>query len=71
VRAAPGDPVEIMFGPQADGGASLEAVTKEQRDARRRELGIDRPLPEQYVPAGCGASYRATWGRPSSPAARW
>jgi len=49
VRAAPGDPVEIMFGPQADGGAALEAVTKEQKDARRRELGIDRPLPEQYV----------------------
>jgi ABC-type dipeptide/oligopeptide/nickel transport system permease component len=48
VRAAPGDPVDIMFGPQVD-AASAEAVTKEQKDARRRELGIDRPWPEQYV----------------------
>ena len=44
-----GDPVEIMFGPQAEGGASVEAVSKEQKDARRRELGLDRPLPEQYA----------------------
>ena len=49
VRAAPGDPVEIMFGPQAEGGASVEAVSREQKDARRRELGLDRPLPEQYA----------------------
>lgn len=48
IRAAPGDPVDIMFGPQQD-AASAEAVTKEQKDVRRRELGIDRPLPAQYV----------------------
>jgi ABC-type dipeptide/oligopeptide/nickel transport system permease component len=48
VRAAPGDPVDIMFGPSTD-GASAGLVTKEQKDARRRELGIDRPLPAQYV----------------------
>jgi peptide/nickel transport system permease protein len=48
VRAAPGDPVDIMFGPQADAG-SAEAVTQAQKDVRRRELGIDRPWPEQYV----------------------
>ena len=48
VRAAPGDPVDLMFGPQGDSGAA-EAVTKEQKDVRRRELGIDRPWPEQYA----------------------
>jgi peptide/nickel transport system permease protein len=48
IRAAPGDPVDIMFGPQ-ESGASAEAVTKAQRDTRRHELGIDRPLPAQYV----------------------
>jgi peptide/nickel transport system permease protein len=48
IRAAPGDPVDIMYGPQQD-AASPEAVTKEQKDARRRELGIDQPLPVQYV----------------------
>lgn len=48
IRAAPGDPVEIMFGPQMD-ASGAEAVTKEQKDQRRRELGIDRPLPAQYA----------------------
>src|SRR5688500_11139864 len=48
IRAAPGDPVDIMFGPHQDASGS-EAISREQKDQRRKELGIDQPLPVQYV----------------------
>lgn len=37
----PGDPVEIMVGDQF--------VTEEQKDALRRDMGLDRPLHERFV----------------------
>ncbi|MBX6723933.1 MAG: ABC transporter permease, partial [Dactylosporangium sp.] len=40
VRAAPGDPAARWAGPRA---------THEQIEAARQELGLDRPLPEQYA----------------------
>lgn len=49
IRAAPGDPVDIMFGPAGDAAGSPEAVTKEQKDAVRQKLGIHQPLPVQYA----------------------
>jgi ABC-type dipeptide/oligopeptide/nickel transport system permease component len=42
VRLVPGDPVDAMF-------RDVARPTAEQRAALRRELGIDRPLPEQYA----------------------
>jgi peptide/nickel transport system permease protein len=41
-RVIPGDPVEVMLGPQAQ-------VSDEVKDAIRAELGLDRPPFEQYV----------------------
>lgn len=46
IRAAPGDPVAIMFG--ATRGGSQEGATQEQRAVLRQELGLDRPWTEQY-----------------------
>lgn len=40
LRAAPGDPVDLMLGPTA---------TAEQVAAQRRAFGLDRPLPEQFT----------------------
>lgn len=48
VRAAPGDPVDIMLGPRAS-GATTAALTADQRDEVRRRYGLDQPLPVQYV----------------------
>jgi peptide/nickel transport system permease protein len=42
LRVIPGDPVEVMLGPQAQ-------VSDEVKDAIRAELGLDRPPLEQYV----------------------
>jgi len=42
VRLVPGDPVDAMFRDAA-------RPSEEQRAAIRRQLGIDRPLPEQYA----------------------
>lgn len=42
LRIIPGDPVEVMLGPQAQ-------VSDAVKDALRTELGLDRPLLEQYV----------------------
>lgn len=42
MHLTPGDPVESMFA--GEGG-----VSQEDLDRYRRELGLDRPLPEQYV----------------------
>jgi peptide/nickel transport system permease protein len=40
IHLTPGDPVDVMLG---------EEATVEARDALRRELGLDRPLPLQYA----------------------
>ena len=42
LRVIPGDPVDVMLGPQAQ-------VSEEVKDAIRAELGLDRPPIEQYV----------------------
>ncbi|HUG15585.1 MAG TPA: nickel ABC transporter permease [Thermomicrobiales bacterium] len=59
VRLVPGDPVKILTG----GGAR---VTQEQQDALRRQLGLDQPLPVQFVSfvgnlsrGDLGTSYRS------------
>ena len=48
IRAAPGDPEDIMLGPRAS-GASQAALTAEQRAELRRRFGLDQPLPVQYA----------------------
>lgn len=53
LHLAPGDPVEQMVGPDA---------TAEQVAAQRRALGLDRPLPVQFVTWVARAA-RADWGR--------
>jgi peptide/nickel transport system permease protein len=40
IHLIPGDPVAVILGPEANA---------EQIDAARRELGLDRPLPEQLL----------------------
>ncbi len=40
LRVAPGDPVDALLGPKAPAAA---------REALRAQLGLDRPLPEQYL----------------------
>ena len=52
LHAAPGDPAEQMLGPTA---------TPEQLAAGRHALGLDRPLPVQYV-AWLGRFARGDWG---------
>lgn len=52
LHAAPGDPAEQMLGPTA---------TPEQLAAGRHALGLDRPLPVQYV-AWLGQFARGDWG---------
>jgi ABC-type dipeptide/oligopeptide/nickel transport system permease component len=47
IHIAPSDPVAIMFG--ATGGGSQIGATLEQREAKRRELGLDQPWLQQYV----------------------
>src|SRR6185295_20178382 len=53
IRLAPGDPALLLVGPTA---------TEEQVAAQRQALGLDRPLPEQYV-AWLGRFVRGDWGR--------
>jgi ABC-type dipeptide/oligopeptide/nickel transport system permease component len=48
LRAAPGDPVDIMLGPRGS-GAQTAALTPEQRADLKRRFGLDQPLPVQYV----------------------
>jgi ABC-type dipeptide/oligopeptide/nickel transport system permease component len=48
VRAAPGDPVDIMLGPRSS-GATQAALSAEQREELRRRFGLDQSLPAQYV----------------------
>ncbi|MGW6033643.1 ABC transporter permease [Gordonia terrae] len=71
VRSAPGDPVEIEFGTT---GADAYLTPEQQADAReqrRAELGLDGPIPIQYllwlervVRFDLGVSYRT--GQPVS-----
>jgi len=42
-RLAPGDPVNYLFGPE------VNTLTPAQRQQVRRELGLDRSVPGQYV----------------------
>ena len=42
VKAMPGDPVNAYLG-------AGSRATEAQKDSIRREWGLDRPLPEQYV----------------------
>ncbi len=51
-RIVPGDPVGLAAGPQA---------TEEIKAALRRELGLDQPLPIQYVNYMTGL-FRGDWG---------
>jgi ABC-type dipeptide/oligopeptide/nickel transport system permease component len=44
VRLAPGDPVRMMINPEYMAGGAEEYVAR-----RRAELGLDQPLPVQYV----------------------
>jgi peptide/nickel transport system permease protein len=53
LHAAPGDPAARLLGPTA---------TAEQLDAQRRALGLDRPLPAQYV-TWLTRVARGDWGR--------
>jgi len=53
LRLAPGDPVERLLGP---------AATTEQVALQRHALGLDRPLPAQFV-AWLGRFARGDWGR--------
>jgi len=51
-RIVPGDPVGLAAGPQA---------TQEIKDALRRDLGLDQPLPIQYINYMAGL-FRGDWG---------
>jgi peptide/nickel transport system permease protein len=48
LRLAPGDPVDIMFGP-SQGADSRERVSQETRDRLRKELGLEQPILIQYI----------------------
>ncbi len=52
LKLAPGDPVELMLG---------EEYSKESHQSLMVELGLDRPLPEQYVD-WLGRFVRGDWG---------
>jgi ABC-type dipeptide/oligopeptide/nickel transport system permease component len=64
IRSAPGDPVDVQLGEA--GGVSLSQADEDRiRAERLAELGLDRPLPEQYarwlgrmVTGDWGTSYR-------------
>ena len=44
VRLAPGDPVRMMINPEYMAGGAEDYIAR-----RRAELGLDQPLPVQYV----------------------
>src|ERR671922_2272726 len=52
LRLAPGDPARLLVGP---------AATERQVAAQRRALGLDRPLPAQYV-SWLGRFVQGDWG---------
>lgn len=53
LHAVPGDPVRTILG---------EFATDEQVEAMRQQIGLDRPLPEQYV-TWLGGAFRGDLGR--------
>jgi len=53
MHLAPGDPVKIMLGPRA---------TEETLNRVRTELGLDRPMPVQYV-SWISRVLAGDWGR--------
>src|SRR3982751_3240679 len=52
IRLAPGDPAVLLVGPTA---------SPAQVEAQRRAVGLDRPLPEQYL-HWLGEFGRGDWG---------
>ena len=48
VRSAPGDPIDVELGPLLGQSGLTVVEVAEFRAARERELGLDRPIPEQY-----------------------
>ena len=52
-RILPGDPVGLAAGPQA---------TEEIRETLRKEFGLDKPLPVQYI-TYMGNLFRGEWGQ--------
>ncbi|HWI04940.1 MAG TPA: ABC transporter permease [Acidimicrobiales bacterium] len=65
VRSAPGDPIDIEFGPMVSVSGLSAADVAALRAERERQLGLDRPLAEQYgrwlarmVRGDLGVSYR-------------
>jgi peptide/nickel transport system permease protein len=60
VRSAPGDPVDVQLG--ESGGVSLSQADEDRiRAERLAELGLDRPLPEQYA-RWLGRMITGDWG---------
>jgi ABC-type dipeptide/oligopeptide/nickel transport system permease component len=60
VRSAPGDPVDVQLG-EAGGVGLSRADIDRIRVERRAELGLDRPLPEQYA-RWLGRMATGDWG---------
>lgn len=60
VRSAPGDPVDVQLG-QMGGAGLLQADVDRIRAERLAELGLDRPLFEQYVD-WLGRMLAGDWG---------
>lgn len=60
LRAAPGDPVDVMLGPRAN-TATTVALTAQQRQELKVRFGLDRPLPAQYA-AWLGRTLRGDLG---------
>lgn len=60
VRSAPGDPVDIQLG-DASGVGLTRADEDRIRDEQRAELGLDRPVTEQYA-RWLGRMLSGDWG---------
>lgn len=59
LRLAPGDPVDIMFGPTRVSGGQISSP--ELKDQIRAQLGLNQPLPGQYL-AWLGRALRLDFG---------
>ena len=62
LRVIPGDPVDVMLGPQAQ-------VSEAVKDGIRAELGLDRPPLEQYF-AYLAQLLRGDWASRTSSGCR-
>ena len=60
----PGDPALAFLG-------EAQAMDKVAYNAMRQELGLDQPIPVQYVALAQPRRSRATSGRRSGRASRW